>query len=172
MTNRTLQFMGIAYGNVPVQLNAHINGELIFSGAVETVDTPLPDTAPDMSGEVPLFTLVDSSLFPVEFSGSYPMTISVATGDGIYIEHVHCNYMWGRDPVGNVVTPGNATTFVQCYNGTPTNSDGTHDSRSSVTIDGVPQNPNRTGLPGQWTWEIIQGSTIACNFNIAVGNVG
>jgi hypothetical protein len=241
MANRTLQFYGYAYGTTPVQLNAHINGEVVFSGSVPTVDEPLPiGNMPDMTYAPVLFTVENSSLVPTEFSGSLPMTISIATGDGIALSEVYCNYMGALESsnecvlsnssitgsyltVGTVtsgtivigqsiwvdpyvtgawqsqiqggsgtryyVTPpqtvsattitaatltpvaGNATAFLSCYDGIPTNSDNTPDPRSSVTIDGVTQNPNREGADGAWTWIVPTGSTIAYNLNIALGNV-
>lgn len=99
MTNRTLQFYGYAYGNVPVQLNAHINGELVFSGAVDTLDQPVV-IPPDMKNAPVLFTVENSALFPVDFSGSYPMTVSVAVGDGIQLGNIFSNYM----PTSNIPT--------------------------------------------------------------------
>jgi hypothetical protein len=94
MANRTLQFHGYAYGSEPVQLNAHINGEVVFSGPVTTVDQPLPVNTPVDTASAPvLFSIENSPLFPTDFSGSYPMTISVATGSGIVVGRVRCNYM-------------------------------------------------------------------------------
>ena len=243
MANRTLQFYGYAYGTVPVQLNAHINGEVVFSGTVPTTDQPLPvGDYPDMSEAPVLFTVADSALVPTEFEGSLPMTVSVATGDGIALGEIFCNYMTqyvstndcviGNSSIannaltigsvisGNLIVgqelwvdpyvdgawkvliegldlansyayvsppqtvasttmagatiaalPGNATAFNDCYMGIPTNTDSSADSRSSVTVDGVVQNPVRDGADGSWTWVVPQGSTIAYNFNIALGNV-
>jgi len=65
---------------------------------------------------------------------------------------------------------GDATTFVDCYAGTPSNSEGTPDSRSSVEIDGVPQVPPNPVSLGQWTWVVPTGSTLFCAFNVALGN--
>jgi hypothetical protein len=93
MANRTIQFYGYAYGTTPVQLNAHINGEVVFSGAVTTIDEPLPVAGPDMTAAPLLFSVADSALFPDTFSGSYPMTVSVATGEGVALGNVFCNYM-------------------------------------------------------------------------------
>lgn len=92
MTNRTLQFYGYAYGNVPVQLNAHINGELVFSGAVDAIDEPI-NYASDMTKAPVLFSVASSDLFPIDFSGSCPMTVSVATGLGVQLGNVYSNYM-------------------------------------------------------------------------------
>jgi uncharacterized membrane protein len=240
MANRTLEFYGYAYGNTPVQLNAHINGTTVFSGAVTTLNEPFPATGPDMTSAPILFT-ADSGLFPDTLEGSYPMTLSVATGDGVAVANVLCNYMafsefepaWESTDAtltGNILTPGNvtsgtvaigqqllgngidptghdvniksgpnpdgtwlcdwmipngatevwggglvnyagnATAFYSAYNGTPTNTDNIADPRSSVTIDGVPQNPDRGSNTGTWTWLVAQGSTLSCNLNVSLGN--
>lgn len=238
MANRTLQFYGYAYGNVPVQLTAQINGETVFSGPVSTQDQPLPMVAPEGTSAPVLFTVENSALFPTEFSGSLPMTLSVATGEGVVLSEVKCNYManleftpvfWSENStlVGNVLTigtvtsgsvatgqrltgpgvppvkiisgsdsmwitgwpedtpvgpgiigggelaniSGNATGFLSCYTGIPANSENTHDPRTSVTIDNVPQSPAREGANGTWHWIVPQGSTLACNLNVGVGNV-
>ena len=174
MTNRTLQFCGYAYGDTPVQLNAHINGQVVFSGAVDTINSPIPPSETDISAAPPLFSVVDSALFPTEFQGSYPMTISVATGSGIMIQQINSNYMshFVTSDTGNIDYPGNATAFLGCYKGgIPANSDGTLDPRSSVTIDDVTQSPPLPPSTGCWTWTVQQGSTIAYNLNVSTGNV-
>lgn len=241
MANRTLQFYGYAYGNTPVQLNAHINGQVVFSGPVSTIDTPIPPPPSDMTSAPVLFSVENSALVPTEFSGSLPMTVSVATGTGVVLGEIYCNYM----PTGNVVVtdevtmanssisgttltvgsvtsgtitigqsigdadgtviapdtiitagsgsiwtvnisqtvapmtiqggiavpvPGDAATFVDCFDGTPANSEGTPDSRSNVTIDNVTQVPPEPVSEGQWTWKVPQGSTIAYNLNVSQGS--
>ena len=238
MANRTLEFYGYAYGNTPVQLNAHINGTTVFSGAVTTLNEPFPAAGPDMTAAPVLFSVADSDLFPDTFAGEYPMTISIATGDGVAIANVFCHYMefsdfewiaqttgssitanvwtvgtvtegaiavgqavvgegvpfdrtilvtrelpnntwninWEFTATGNIGTGafadyyGNATAFHSAYDGIPTNTDNTADPRSSVTIDGVPENPDRGSNNGTWTWLVAQGSTLSCNLNVSVGN--
>ena len=231
MANRTIQFCGYAYGNVPVQLNAHINGQTVFSGTVDTLNENIPDTQVDMTNAPPLFSVVESALFPTTFSGSYPMTISVATGYGVLLSETNCNYMTsatnevifsgsisgttlnvsgvtsgaimvGQKLVGAGITEntkiisgngstwevnesqitsettingtvygvGTADVFSQCFYGTPTNSEGTPDSRSSVQINGVTQVPPLELSLGQWTWQVDAGSTLVCNFNVSIGS--
>ena len=92
--NRTLQFLGLAYGNAPVLLNAHINGTVVFSGSVSAINEP-PYTGGEGPGIVltqPLFT-ANTTLFPTDFSGAYPVTISVANGTVVFIGAVYSNYM-------------------------------------------------------------------------------
>jgi hypothetical protein len=181
-TNRTINFYGYAYGDVPVQLNAHINGELVFSGAVPTLSEPIPDTDGfDMTNAPILFSVPDSALFPVEFAGTYPLTMSVATGSGVLQCNTFSNYMLTStkeltptEPDGYkwIVTPGTADVFSDAYNGIPVNSTATTDSRSSVFIDGVAMTEDRaTGGAGQWTIEVPAGSTMSCDFTVALGNV-
>lgn len=231
MANRTIQFYGYAYGEEPVQLNAHINGQTVFSGTVATLDET-PTFPVDMTNAPVLFSVAESALFPTSFSGSYPMTVSVATGRGIALGLTNSNYMesfvnkvefsgsisgttlnvssvtsgeiltgqliYGAGiTAGTTIISGNGSTwqinnsqiasettingginvtgtadnFFMCYYGTPANSDGTEDSRSSVQMNGVPATPVRTPeWQGQWTWWIIAGSTIEYNFNISTGS--
>jgi hypothetical protein len=105
MANRTLQFYGLAYGDVPVQVNAHINGQLVFTGAVPTVpgEPPLEPVYP-----MPvLFSIVESALYPTSYSGAYPMTISVATGNGIDVGEVFSNYI--SSPTGTTHCNGSVS---------------------------------------------------------------
>ena len=230
MANRTIQFCGYAYGAVPVQLNAHINGQLVFSGTVDTLNEAIPAFPIDMTSAPVLFSVTESALFPTTFSGSYPMTVSVATGYGILLNATNSNYMGSvPNPVkfsgsisgttlnvssvtsgeiligqhiynnvitpgtkivsgngstwevnksqitseatinGGIVVPGTADAFYMSYNGIPANSEGTTDSRSSVQINGVVQVPPLETSLGQWTWEVEVGSTLECNFNVAIG---
>jgi hypothetical protein len=234
---RTLQFEGYAYGNTPVILNAHINGNVVFSGEVATIDAPVPSPSDGLPGSQVLFSVENSSLVPTDFSGALPMTISVANGYGVLVGNIMCNYMKTITPgasavmadstidgttltvgsvtsgtitkgmyltgtgvapntsivsgsgltwtinnsqtvatttitgVNYVVIPGNATGFLSCFNGTPTNSEGTPDPRSSVTIDGVQQVPPQAPSLGVWVWNINPGSTLGYNLNVSLGNV-
>jgi hypothetical protein len=131
-TNRTINFYGYAYGNVPVQLNAHINGELVFSGAVTTLNESMPPTSGfDMSTAPILFSVIESALFPTDFAGTYPMTLSVATGDGILQCNTFSNYMAQSTKIDNklVITPGTVDVFSDCFT-EKTDSD---DSRTKTT---------------------------------------
>ena len=114
MANRTLNFYGFAYGNVPVQLNAHINGQVVFSGEVPTTDTPIPEQTTIVANTAVLFSVADSSLFPTDFEGAYPMTVSIATGYGIALGDITCNYM----PTGNVVSVDQVEMLNASINGT------------------------------------------------------
>ena len=141
MANRTIQFTGYAYGEEPVQLNAHINGQTVFSGTVATL-AEVPTFPVDMSNVPVLFSVPESVLFPTTFAGSYPMTVSVATGLGIAIGIVNSNYMESYK---------NKVEFSGAISGTTL-------SVSSVTVGEI--------LPGQ----IIRGNGITPGTTIISGN--
>ena len=74
MANKTLQFCGYAYGEEPVQLNAHINGQLVFSGTVATLDE-VPTFPVDMTTVPVLFSVTESALFPTSFAALTPQAL-------------------------------------------------------------------------------------------------
>ena len=233
--NRTLQFYGFAYGNSNVSLTATINGTTVFSGEVPTINSPVPAPPVDFSNEIILFSIENSTLFPTNYSGAYPMSIAVSGGYAAAFNGINCNYMLtgniattvmenssisgnvltvgtvssgtvlinqilnGTDIVANTrivsgsdttwivsnsqtvpnttitgnhttLNPGVADEYQQCYNGQPVNSEDTPDPRSSVTIDGVSQVPPLVPSQGVWTWIVPNGSTIAYNLNVSLGN--
>jgi hypothetical protein len=242
MTNRTLQFLGLAYGNSAVTITATIDNVVVYNNTVATLNEPLVDDGTYWTTTNQLFTVENSDQFPIEFAGPRTMSVSVTGGEGIILAHVLSNYMEPRVPIpinsimynasisgtaltfdsvtGNVTAgmnlygsniagyanrvaanttivsgsgnswivnnsqtvanitiagvayePGNSTTFVNCYDGTPTNSEGTPDCRSSVVIDGNVQVPPLPRSPGTWTWQVNNGSTLVCDLNVSLGNV-
>jgi hypothetical protein len=236
--NRTLKFIGYAYGNTAVTVSASINNTVVFNSTVDTLDQDIPNPQDiDFTTAPVLFSVDNSDLFTTDFSGSYPMTLTVDGGTGIMVGPVLSNYMTyyeapqtctmtdcaingttltiGSVSSGNVVAgqvltgsgilaetvivsgngltwtvdksqtassttitgikyptiPGNATGFLNCFTGTPTNSEGTPDCRSSVTINGRIQVPPCNVSLGTWTWVVVSGQTLECNFNVGIGNV-
>jgi hypothetical protein len=164
---RTFQFYGLAYGNSPVSITASINSTQIFSGTVNTLDQPFPNSSPSDPGI--LFTIDNSVALNTDFAGSLPMTLVVSGGDGIWVQEIGVNYY-----LGNALPAGTADGFANwCYTGNPASSEpGSSDSRSSVVINGVAQTPSRTpGNTGNFPWQIPAGQTMTHNFNIGVGAV-
>ena len=170
--NRTFQFYGIGCGNTPVTITARVNSTEIFSGEVATIDQPVdpwPYPQPAEVNTTVLFSLTDSALFNTDFAGSLPMTVIVSGGYGVMVGEIESNYY-----VGNVELDPNAGTvnnFSQNYVGTPVNSNGTTDPRSSVAINGVDQ-PVALNPEGCNTWLVLSGSTLTYNWNISLGQVG
>lgn len=157
--NRTLQVIGIAYGETPVTLTAEINGTTVFSGTVPTNNSPLPVPSTSLANASPLFSIADSPLFSTDFAGSYPMTITVAGGYGALFGQIKCNYM----QVGNLY--GESTIFTTCYS-----TDTSQDPRTNVVINGtsIQSDPPPAGA---WTWLVSSDGSIACDLNVSLGNV-
>jgi hypothetical protein len=169
MTNRNLKFNGFAYGDTPVTLDVKINGQQVFLNTVSTIPGVIPTDTSNIWCNQTLFEVNDTDLFPTSFSGTYTHSIEASGGSGVLLGIVLSNYM--SNVVGNINYPGNATSYAPVYHGTPTNSEGTPDSRSSVQINGVTQVPPLPASTGTWIWEIANGSNLSCNLNIGVGNV-
>ena len=77
MTNRTLYFQGQAYGSAPANIAVSLNGNVVFSGTLSTLNsspTPRPET---------LETLFTTQL-PVATSGTQPMTVQVVSGTVVF----------------------------------------------------------------------------------------
>lgn len=229
--NRTLNFYGEAFGESNVSLTAVINSITVFSGEVPTVNQPLPYTASPTDNL--LFSISESSLFPTNWAGSYPMSVTVTGGSGIVFGKIYCNYMMygntksienstiedttltigtinsgtvtigdyivcpevlantiivsGSDTtwtvnnsqsvpstamtlVGLTKNPGISTNFGACYQGIPTNSEGTMDPRTNVKIDGVQQVPPLLLIDVPRPWIVPTNSTIEYNLNVRLGN--
>lgn len=163
---RTVQFYGVAYGPSPVTITAVVNGNTVFSGEVLTADQPIsPQPTPPDDEQYVLFSVNNSA--PTNFSGSVPMTVTISGGptSGVLFGEIYSNYQWGNT-VGYSAEPG---VFGPIYLGTPTNSEGTIDPRSSVYIDGVQQVPPLPTSEGTWNWFINTGSTMSYNLNISLG---
>jgi hypothetical protein len=95
MTNRTVQFLGQGFGDTPVSLTVTANNETVFDGVVSTLAEPLPEAAWPEDDSVSLFVLQ----IPVDFSGSFPMTIKVKSGWGIKFVTATANYVPVPNPV-------------------------------------------------------------------------
>ena len=164
--NRTIQFIGYAYGSSPVTLTAEINGSTVFSGEVPTIDGPVPPPRNDLSSATPLFLIENNALFSTDFSGQYPMTISVTNGTGVILGEVRSNYMNNTGEARY----GNSTTFLNIA----TNTD-YRDPRTNVVINGTPETPVRPpdgSCDGAWPWIVNNPGTIDFNLQVGIGNCG
>jgi len=108
---RNLQFCGYAYGNSNVSLTAHVNGTTVFSGEVPTIDGPIPLVPMDLTDQSTLFSIENTTLFPISWKGSYPMSITVSGGYGIVLNNIKSNYMGiGGIPGTEVVLENSSIT--------------------------------------------------------------
>jgi hypothetical protein len=170
--NRTLQFMGLGYGNTPVTITASINGEQFFSGEVQTVDQPLYPYTDDSASQVVLFTLLDSEGLNTDFAGNVSMSVTTtgdANGYGVWYGMINSNYQAGNVTV--IPEAGTANFYDVCYTGNPSNSDNSTDSRSDVAITGqeIPYPRPTTGIAN---WCVPVGQTMTYNLNIGIGQIG
>jgi hypothetical protein len=161
MSNRNLKFYGFAYGDTPVTLDVKIDGQTVFSNTVNTIAGDLPVDPASVDCDQVLFEVNNTDLFPITFGGSYIHSISVSGGNGIIIGKVMSNNM-----VTDTISE-HATIFLDLYNGTPPNSDGTPDVRSNVFIDGVSKIDPDNASNNCWTWQVDSGSTLSCNLNVS-----
>jgi hypothetical protein len=96
MTIRTVKIQGLAYGSVPAEITVTANGNTVFSGAVSTLDQPLP-TLPDPSLSASTVTLCTFEIDQT-FVGQIPMTCEVTQGTVIFAQ-ILANYSTILNPV-------------------------------------------------------------------------
>lgn len=151
MPDKILTQRAQGYGNQPVTVTAQINGVIVLQGAIPTQDTPppaLPDFwTPELGVNAWSWTVDE------HFQGAQTMTVSVDNGQ-MYLCDTFCSYsnlpdvllpLISEQQIGNVL-------FL--------------DPLSSVTINGIAQNPVRDSTHnGQWVWRLVAGDEFACTVN-------
>jgi hypothetical protein len=95
MTNRTLVFLGQGFGSTTVDIAVTANDEVVYTGPVNTLDEPLPQTPYLAEDCATLFTME----IPVDFAGTIPMTMTVNSGYGIKFVVVWADYVIVPNPV-------------------------------------------------------------------------
>lgn len=155
MTTRTFKQFGQAYGSTPATITATINGTVVFSGEIPTIDSPLPGL-PDLSiTGTELFTWTNT----VDFSGTQSFSISVANSP-LLLTYTSADYC----------SANNVSQFQSFYSYI---QDGINisDPFSNTAIDGVAvqRGPDSTDLSGQWYWIIPAGSTFTATLNVNAG---
>jgi len=157
MTTRNFIQCGQAYGSTTASITATIDGTVIFTGPISTLDTPIPtrlDTSPNYMPTI--FTWTNT----VAFSGTQSYSIAV-TGSPLLLGGTTADYC-----VAN-----NVSAFHSFYT---YEIDGVAvaDPLTNVAIDGMAQTrgPNNDTLPGQWHWSIPAGSTLTATLNVNAGS--
>jgi len=95
MANRTVQLLGQGYGANPAQITVTANGTTVFSGAVTTVDQPLPSLP---NTELNVSNILCSFEIDLAFSGQIPMTCAVSAGPVLFA-NTQANYVKIPNPV-------------------------------------------------------------------------
>jgi hypothetical protein len=152
MTIRTFQQFGQAYGSTPATITASINGTVIFSGEIPTIDAPLP-ALPNLAVKgTELFTWTNT----VDFSGTQSFSISV-TNSPLLLTDTSADYCFAN----------NSSEFQSFYSYIEGDFIIT-DPLSNTAIDAVGVQ-RTTELSGQWYWLIPAGSTFTATLNINAG---
>ena len=157
MTIRNFKQCGQAYGSTPASITATIDGTVVFSGPVSTLDQPLP-ILPEPSDDVSpptLFTWTNT----VDFAGTQSYSIAVI-GSQLLLDCTQADHC-----VANNVAQFDTPYIYE--------TDGVRvaDPLTNVAIDGVAmqRGPNNNELPGQWQWIIPAGSTFTATLNVNAG---
>ena len=151
MTTRTAKVLG--WGSGTATITASLDGNQIFSGAVDLVemskDNDSEQTAPT------LFTFP----LPMDFAGTKKMLISVKGapvrfGQIVvnYVEMGSINWSSGEDSYHDIVDR---------------NDEGIQDPRSNVIIDGQPCSADRALGNGTWHWLVNPGSVFEHNLTVS-----
>jgi len=151
MTTRNFKQLGQAYGSTPASITASIDGTVVFSGPISTVNTPVP-TRPDSLTLPTIFTWTNI----VAFTGTQSYSIAV-TGSPLLLgdtsaDHFIANNLAQFNSFNNYVIDGITIS----------------DPFTNVAIDGVAmqRGPDNSALPGQWQWLIPAGSTFTATLNV------
>ena len=157
MTTRNFKQCGQAYGSTPASITATIDGTVVYSGSISTLDAPVP------SRPVPVENVSPPTLFTwtstVDFAGTQSYSIAV-TGSPLLLAFTGADH-----GVANNVAQF-TSTYVYEIDGVTV-----ADPLTNVAIDGVAQQrgPNNNPLSGQWEWLIPVGSTFTATLNVNAG---
>jgi len=152
MTTRNFKQCGRAYGLMPASITAIVDGTMVYSGPIATLDAPIP-SRPEGNVSVPvIFTWTGS----VAFAGTQSYSIAV-TGSPLLLGFTGADHVAGNNVsefgVINIYELGGVEIA---------------DPLTNVAIDGVEQTRDNT-LSGQWEWLIPAGSTFTATLNINAG---
>lgn len=168
MTARTVQILGVAFGETPATVIATLDGNTIFNGTVTTRNEPIPTSnwTQLMNEWTPLFTFE----IPMDFEGTIPMTCETS-GSPVVFGTIAANY-------SNVWVYGNVEANIPGY-AESSGPDGyavihSHDPRINTTLNGQPFTPERgASATGTWWWIIAESNVLGYDLHItSAGNIG
>ena len=155
MTTRNFKQCGQAYGSTPASITATIDGTVVYSGPISTLNTPVP-SRPSLAHIAPtIFTWANT----VEFAGTQSFSIAV-TGSPLLLDKTQADYC----------DPRNIAQFGEYFYSYEIGGVIVYDPFTNVTIDGavIQRGPDNT-LSGQWQWLIPAGSTFTATLNVNAG---
>ena len=167
--NRTVQFLGWAYGAENISTTVVYDGSTVFSGSITPVAAEYPGEEVTLT---PPFNVLLTFEIPVETAGSKPVSVTTSGGQLMVLGATTANYnslpTWTGSSEYLPYTQGTATGFASIIQpATPGLPEA--DCRSNVTIDGVPQ--ERPTHENTFNWILPSGSTIAFDLQITAGQV-
>ena len=165
MTTRIFKQQGQAFGTQPTNITVKIDDLEVFSGDIQSQDSPIPPLPGGTINSVDLCTWTNT----VEFQGTQTMEISV-NGGTLILTNTLANYCTTvNTEVPPEFEPGLENNFGVFYS--YTDSDVLiADPLSNVTIDGIAKSIIRDqGLDGQWFWQISSGSVFRATINVNPG---
>ena len=151
MTTRNFKQCGQAYGATPVSITATIDGTVVYTGSVPTLNTPVPSLPANVASPE-IFTWTNTTTF----SGTQSYSIAV-TGSPLLLDFTAADQFSANDAA-------QFYGFYSCEIGGVTVAD----PFTNVSIDGVSKTrgPDNQTLPGQWQWLIPAGSTFTATLNV------
>ena len=154
MTTRIFKQTGQAYGSTPASITATIDGTVVYTGSVPTLDTPVP-SLPTTMLTPEIFTWTNT----VAFAGTQSYSIAV-TGSPLLLDFTGADHC-----IAN-----NVSEFYNFYT-YEISGVTVADPFTDVTINGVAmqRGPDNSTLPGQWQWLIPAGSTLTATLNVNAG---
>ena len=154
MSTRTFKQFAKAFGATPANIVVRLDGQEIFSGAVETENTPLP-SLPDLS------LAIDNLAFSWEkdtsFSGTAALEITV-NGSPLLLANTQANYLVDDADHANVYNE----FYYEEIDGVRYSDPFTDERIDGISVARV-EDP---ALSGQWWWKIMPGSTFSAIVNI------
>jgi hypothetical protein len=157
MAIRTFIQNGQGYGPDAVEIQAKVNGVVVFEGAVPTVALP-PPVVPFIEADTS--TITGKKLFewelPLEFTGEFTLEIDVVSGGSLVLAETDANYSFYNGPPS-------PDQFGPFYLG-PT---GSGDPFITVEINGVVQARARTSeTTGQWWYMLSTGDILTAQVGV------
>jgi hypothetical protein len=173
MATRTIKFMGKAYSTTgDVSLVVNFNSVEVFSGTVNTVNSEVPEDAPESEQ---LFTFSLST----DTTGSIPLSVE-CTGGTLLFNNLLGNYTGYElqaDEAGALVVVDDAyvvetspSDYYSDLNVNTPESDGKNnvsispDEGSGQVRDPADSQWSEAQLLGDWTYRVWNGSTLTCNY--------
>lgn len=167
MTNRTVQIWGQGYstpvaglGLTPCTITATVNGTVVFSGPIPTLDSDEIARLP--SEQQILFTFEIPLVTATESLDSYTLpAVFEITGDDVFLEQILSNYNINDDG-----TSSGPTGFQSIYADDPKSNVVV----SNATFVNTPPDPRPAGTEGTWGWEVrtAPGQTSTFSFDLVI----